>query len=168
MPAPQPVASAARFPSEYGQTPELKADIQSWDEVAERITAARNYLLASIGPTGDPYQRPIDGVFVEGALCFGGSPETRWVRNLQERPSVSISLPDDDHAVILSGRVELIDDPEAPLSIALAPANRAKYPQYYTDGILGDDFLPFWCLRPERVYAWSLTDFPARATRFDF
>ena len=167
MTAPQPTASAARFPSEYGQTPELIADIQTWDEVAARIEVARNYLLASIGPGGEPYQRPIDGVFVEGALCFGGSPETRWVRNVLERRAVSISLPDDDHAVILSGTAELIEDPDAEISVALTPANRAKYPEYYTEGILSE-FLPFFCLRPERVYAWSLTGFPARATRFDF
>jgi len=52
------------------------------------------------------------------------------------------------------------------LATAQAPASRAKYPQYFN----GDEpaaFHPFWCLRPARVYARSLTGFPARATRFD-
>jgi hypothetical protein len=69
--------------------------------------------------------------------------------------------------VIISGSVVLVEDPELDVSRALGPANRAKYPQYFSgDG--PDEFQPFWCLRPERIYAWSLSAFPARATRFDF
>lgn len=162
-----PRVTAARFPADYGQTPETLADLQAWDDVAERIAAAKNYFVATTTDDGAPYIRPVDGVFVDDALCFGGSPETRWVGHLQQRPAVSASLPDDDHAVILEGRVELVTDPDLPLSKQLMEANRAKYPQYF-----GDDaesgFLPFWCLRPSRVYAWSLGSFPSKATRFDF
>jgi uncharacterized pyridoxamine 5'-phosphate oxidase family protein len=162
-----PTASPARFPAEYGQTPETLEDLMPWEDVVERIAAARNYWLATTSDSGRPHLRPVDGVFVDGALCFGGAPETRWVQHLQARPEVSMSLPDDDQAVILEGTAELVSDPDLPLSVALAPANIAKYPQYFQ----GDEpaaFLPFWCLRPTRVYAWSLTGFPAHATRFDF
>ncbi len=162
-----PTATAARFPSEYGQTAESLAELLAWDEVAARIADARNYWLATLRPDGRPHLRPVDGVFVHDTLCFGGSPETRWVRHLQQHPEVSACLPDDDHAVILEGTAELIEDPNDPLGEAMAAANRAKYPQYFS----GEDatpLLPFWCLRPTRVYAWSLTGFPARATRFDF
>lgn len=162
-----PTATAAHFPSDYGQAAGTRGDLLDWDEVTERIAGARNYCLATLRPDGRPHLRPVDGVFVDGALCFGGSPATRWVQHLQHQPVVSASLPDDDQAVILEGRAELVEDPTDPLSIALAPANRAKYPQYFS----GDEptpFHPFWCLRPTVVYAWSLTGFPARATRFDF
>jgi uncharacterized pyridoxamine 5'-phosphate oxidase family protein len=162
-----PIASAAHFPTDYGQTAETRANLLDWREVAARIETARNYWLATTDSAGRPHLRPVDGVFVDGALCFGGSPRTRWVRNLQERPEVSASLPDDDHAVILEGRAELISDPDLPVSIALAPANRAKYPQYF-DSDAPSEFQPFWCVRPRRVFAWSLTDFPNAATRFDF
>ncbi|MEJ7719481.1 MAG: pyridoxamine 5'-phosphate oxidase family protein [Ilumatobacteraceae bacterium] len=95
-----PTAVAARFPSEYGQTPETTAELLDWDEVAERIAASPNYWLATTTDEGTPYLRPVDGVFVDATLAFGGSPETRWVRHLQRRPAASASLPDDDHAVI--------------------------------------------------------------------
>lgn len=167
MPTITPVSSAARFPTEYGQTPETRARLLEWGPIAERIAAARNYWLATIADAGHPYLRPVDGVFVESTLCFGGSPQTGWVRNLQARPEVSVSLPDDDQAVILEGAVELISDPTAAVAVAQGPANRAKYPQYFdSDGPA--EFHPFWCLRPRRVFAWSLTGFPNRATRFDF
>jgi general stress protein 26 len=161
-----PKVAPARFPAEYGQTDESRAQLQTWDEVAERIAAARNYWIATTTPEGRPHLRPVDGVFVEGTLAFGGSPATRWVRNLEQRPAISISLPDDDHAVVLEGDAEMVTDPNLPLSSAVTEANVAKYPQYFTDGV--PDFQPFWAVRPKRVYAWSLTGFPARATRFDF
>ena len=162
-----PTARPARFPAEYGQTDATRAELLDWSDVAARIAAARNYWLATIAAPGRPHLRPVDGVWVDDALCFGGAPETGWVRNLQARPEVSASLPDDDHAVILEGAVELVSDPALPVSVALAPANRAKYPQYFEQGA-PDEFLPFWCLRPRRVFAWSLTGFPNQATRFDF
>jgi general stress protein 26 len=160
-----PTASAARFPTEYGQTPETLADLLDWSDVAERIAASPNYWLATTTDDGRPYQRPVDGVFVEATLAFGGSPATRWVRHLQQRPQVSVSLPDDDHAIVLEGDAELVTDEHLPIAELVGSANATKYPQYHTDGA---PFLAFWALRPRRVYAWSLTGFPKRATRFDF
>jgi hypothetical protein len=164
---PTPRATAARFPAEYGQTPETTAELMAWDKVAERIAASPNYWVATTSEDGRPHLRPVDGVFVDDALCVGGSPETKWVRNLERRPEVSASLPDDDNAVIIEGRVELVTDPDMPVAVAAGPANAAKYPQYF-GGEEASPFRPFWCLRPRRIYAWSLTGFPTRATRFDF
>lgn len=161
-----PTARPAHFPSEYGQTPETLADLQDWDTVVARIAAAKNYFLATTTHDRRPYLRPVDGVFVDGTLAFGGSPQAHWVRNLQQRPDASVSLPDDDHAVILEGRVELVTDADHPIVAAVDAANVAKYPQYF-GGDGAREFHPFWALRPGRIYAWSLSDFPKRATRFD-
>jgi general stress protein 26 len=133
--------------------------------VADRIGASPNYWLATTTDDGRPHVRPVDGVFVDATLAFGGSPATRWVRNLQQRRAVSVSLPDDDHAVVLEGDVELVSTETLPLADRVRAANVEKYPQYFSDGAA---FLPFWALRPRRVYAWTLTGFPRRATRFDF
>lgn len=160
-----PAASPARFPAEYGQTPETSAELLNWSDVAIRIAESANYWLATTTDDGRPHLRPVDGVFVDATLAFGGSPATRWVRHLQQRHAVSVSLPDDDHAVVLEGDVELVTNEHLPISQLVGPANAAKYPRYHTDG---DAFLPFWALRPQRVYAWRLTGFPNRATRFDF
>ena len=161
-----PTITAARFPAEYGQTPETLAVLLDWRDVADRIAAAHNYWLATTTDDGRPYQRPVDGVFVDSTLAFGGSPQTRWVRHLEQRPEVSVSLPDDDHAVVLEGRAVWVTDPDLPIAAAVRAANVSKYPQYFAEA--GDEFSPFWALRPRRIFAWSLTGFPARATRFDF
>lgn len=101
------------------------------------------------------------------ALCFGGSPETRWVRNLQRDGRVSVNLGSETEAVILEGTVELITDADHPLSAASAAATKAKYPQYY-EGDEPQEFRPFGCLRPELAYAWTLAGFATTPTRWDF
>ena len=158
-------ASAVRFPNEYGTT--TPEDLIPWSYVEEKLRVASNYWLATVGPGGAPHSRPVDGVWVEGALCFGGSPETRWVRNLESNPAASVNLSSEAEAIILEGRAELITDPADPLSVASAVANKEKYPQYVELGMF-DQFHPFWALRPKTAYAWSLAGFPSRATRWRF
>lgn len=161
-----PSATAASFPDGYGQTDAMRAALLAWEDVAARIAGSPNYWLATTTDGGRPHLRPVDGVLIDATLAFGGSPATRWVRCLERRPSVSVSLPDDDHAVILEGDVVLVTDPGLTIADAVAQANAEKYPQHHGDAAPG--FRPFWALHPHRVFAWSLTGFPARATRFDF
>lgn len=160
-----PTATPARFPAEYGQTPAAMAEQLPWADIADRIAASPNYWLATTTDDGRPYLRPVDGVFVDATLAFGGSPAARWVRHLHARPAVSVSLPDDDHAIVLEGDVELVTDPDLSIAGFVSVASATKYPQYHTEE---SAFLPFWALRPRRVYAWTLTGFPNGATRFDF
>ena len=160
---------AARFPADYsvpgseGET----GDRIPWSYVDEKLRAASNYWVATVRPDGRPHTRPVDGVWVDGALCFGGSPETRWVKNLQRNPAISVNLSSEAEAIILEGTAELISDADHPLAVASTAASREKYPQYFEAGLLAE-FHPFWALRPRRAYAWSLEGFPSRATRWDF
>jgi hypothetical protein len=156
----------AHFPPEYGKS-DGQATLIPWSFVDERLRDALNYWVATIGPNNRPHVRPVDGVWVEGALIFGGSPETRWVRNLQRNPAITTSIGGYDEAIILEGDAELISDEQHPLSLPSREASLAKYPQYHPDGKL-PDFLPFWLFRPRRVYAWTLAEFARTASRWDF
>jgi general stress protein 26 len=164
----EPIGAApVRFPSEYGSP--NPADLQSWSEVEEKIRSASNYWVSTVGADGRPHARPVDGVWVDGALCFGGSPETRWARNLQANPAVSVNLGSEAEAIILEGVAELIADPSHPLAEASTAASKQKYPQYYGgENPVLEGFHPFWALRPRTAYAWSLEGFPSRATRWTF
>jgi Pyridoxamine 5'-phosphate oxidase len=139
----------------------------SWDFVEERLVAAANYWIATVGSAGAPHVRPVDGVWVDGALCFGGSPQTQWVRNLQRDARLSANVPDDDEVIILEGRGELVTDDAHPLADPSVRATRAKYPQYYEEE-QEPSFRPFWSLRPNMVYAWTLSGFPRNVTRWHF
>ena len=161
-------ATAASFPSEYGD-PGDPGERLPWSYVEEKLRAASNYWLTTTSPKGKPHARPVDGVWVDGALCFGGSPETRWVRNLQANPAASVNLASEAEAIILEGTAELVTEATHPLAEASSAANKEKYPQYYGgDSPMLEGFHPFWVLRPSRAYAWSLEGFPRRATRWDF
>jgi hypothetical protein len=157
---------SVRFPVEYG-TPGGPDTLLPWRWVEDRVRAAANYWITTVGPDARPHARPIDGVWVEGALCFGGSPETRWVRNLMANPSISIHLSSEAEAIILEGGVEYVTDPSHPLAAAATAASREKYPQYFA-GDESPPFRPFWALRPTTAYAWTLEGFPRGATRWDF
>jgi general stress protein 26 len=157
----------AEFPPDYGERGGDADELLPWDHVAQRLRDAPNYWLATASSKGLPHARPVDGVWVDGTLCFGGSPDTRWVRNLQENPALSVHLPSGEDVVILEGTAELVTDPEHPVADPSTAATRAKYPQYFS----GDDpmtFQPLWTLRPRAVYAWTLEGFPNRATRWTF
>jgi pyridoxamine 5'-phosphate oxidase-like protein len=153
-----------RFPPEYG-APGGPESLRSWRDIEPHLRAAANYWVTTIGPGGRPHARPVDGVWVDGALCFGGSPATRWVRNLLANPAISVHLSSEAEAILLEGTAEVVTDPAHPLAGPCMAASRAKYPQYYSTDM---PFRPFWMLRPTIAYAWTLDGFPRGATRWRF
>jgi hypothetical protein len=157
----------AAFPPEYGTRGGSDDEPLDWEGVAARLRDAPNYWVVTVAPDGRPHARPVDGVWVDGCLAFGGSPGARWVRNLQADLAASAHLPSGDDPVIVEGIAEYVDDPGHPLADRVASANRAKYPQY-VDPRVPHAFQPFWMLRARVVYAWSLAGFPKRATRWTF
>ena len=130
------------------------------------MRAASNYWITTVGPDARPHARPVDGVWVDGALCFGGSPETRWVRNLMANPAISVNLSSEAEAIILEGTALCVTDPSHPLAEPSMAASKQKYPQYYPGS--NTPFRPFWMLRPTTAYAWTLAGFPRGATRWRF
>jgi general stress protein 26 len=154
-----------RFPAAYG-TPGGPESLLPWSHVEERMRRASNYWIVTVGANARPHARPVDGVWVDGALCFGGSPQTRWVRNLMANPSISIHLSSEAEAIILEGTAEYVTDPAHPLAVPSTAASKAKYPQYFSG--TEPPFRPFWALRPATAFAWTLEGFPRGATRWCF
>lgn len=165
MPSEPRSARSVRFPAAYG-TPGGPGDLLPWSHVEERLRAAANYWVTTVGPDARPHARPVDGVWVDGALCFGGSPETRWVSNLMANPAVSVHLSSEREAIILEGTAEYVTDMSHPLAALSTAASRAKYPQYFSGG--ESPAHPFWVLRPRTAFAWTLEGFPRDATRWRF
>ena len=156
---------SVRLPPAYG-TPGGPDSLVPWSYVEERLRAAANYWITTVGPNARPHARPVDGVWVDGALCFGGSPETRWVRNLMANPAISVNLSSEAEAIILEGTAQYVTHSSHPLAAVSTAATKAKYPQYFS----GDEspFRPFWALRPTTAFAWTLEGFPRGATCWRF
>jgi PPOX class probable F420-dependent enzyme len=65
-----------------------------WSWAEERLTASRNYWVASSWPDGRPHAMPVWGIWHDGALWFSSSRQSRKARNLAADPRVAISIVD--------------------------------------------------------------------------
>ena len=163
--ASRPTADRPRIPAEYG-VPRTTKGLLDWDHLEQRLAKARVYWIATAGPDGQPRVRPVDGLYVDGVLYVGGSPETRWIRDLLANPQVAIHLDDATDVAILQGVAELLEHGAGPeLAVRLAAASTAKYPEY---GMTPDSYSgpgPI-AIRPRVAFGW--TSFPKDVTRFRF
>jgi hypothetical protein len=146
------------IPVEYGAPSRLLR----WSDVEARLEQALHYWLASVRPDSRPHVVPLDGVWLDGAWYFGGSPTTVKHRNLLANGNVAMHLEDATAATIVEGVCEVVQVDDA-TALRLAEQSKAKYgygppPDVYRNGV--------WRLRPARVLSW--TDLTADATRFTF
>ncbi|MCH8141515.1 MAG: hypothetical protein IH908_07955 [Proteobacteria bacterium] len=65
---------------EYG-VPENTDNLLPWSYVETRMTAAEHYWLSTVAPDHLPHTRPIDGMWLNDGLYFGGSVQSRWRKN---------------------------------------------------------------------------------------
>ena len=154
----RPRVESARLPREYG-VPRRKL---RWPDVAARLTEAEHYWLASTRPDGRPHTIPIDGLWHEDRMWFGGSAASIHHENLSASGAAILHVEDAMSPIIVEGTAELLP-PTREQATSLAGLSAQKYGY----GAPVEAFLvPMWRLRPERVLAW--TSFPADATRFVF
>ena len=147
----------------YG-IPKHKKGLLPWSHVSERMTKAKHYWISTVSPDGRPHATPVDGLWLDDHLYFGGSPETRRNRNLAANSAVCIHLESAMDVVILRGDAQELRADRS-LAVRLAEASRKKYgyapkPEQYekTPGM--------FVFRPRVVLAWK--DFPKDATRWRF
>jgi hypothetical protein len=155
-----PEVEALRMPADYGDTVALLA----WPDVRAQLVAARQYWVATNRPGGCPHVVPVDGLWVDDQLYYGGLPATVHVRTALADPHVTVHLPDPWSVVVVEGIVRLAK-PSTALAGRLADLANLKYADY---GITFDasSYIDPFALRPHRVRAWST--FPTDATRFTF
>jgi len=151
------------IPAEYGIT--KATEFVEWSRVEERLGADRLYWVVTVGRSGRPRVRPIDGLYVDGTIYVGGSPKTRWVHEMVENPHVTIHLDGTEEVLIVEGDAEVLTGIDEALSAALAAASNAKFPEYR----MTPDFYRAngaIAIRPRKVIAW--TDITRDPTRFRF
>ena len=157
-----PIASRPYFPPDYG-IPKDKKGMLPWSHVTERMTEANYYWICTVSPDGRPYATPVDGLWLDDKLYFGGSPKTRRNRNLAENSAVCVHLENGIDVVILHGEALELRAPERSLANRLSEASQKKYgygpkPEEYekTEGM--------YVFRPRVVLAWK--QFPKDVTRW--
>jgi general stress protein 26 len=144
----------AYFPEGY-VGPDGEAELLEWNYVEERMQSAKHYWLSTISVAGTPHTRPIAGMWLDGRLYVGGSPESRWVQNVALNPGVCLSLSEpeeSDKAVIIHGKVR-VRQADRDLSDRLVSVSNEKYGYGQTSEQYEGQ--PILELVPEVVLAWT-------------
>jgi general stress protein 26 len=130
----------------------------------ERLTKSRNYWICTSRPDGRPHSIPVWGFWLDGALYFGTARATRKARNLAHNPAISVHLESGDDVVILEGIAAEVDLNDKPIFQKLDAACRAKYKMPLM--VMPESVV--YRVQPRVVLAWTESDFPNNATRWQF
>ena len=158
-----PIVDRPKMPGEYG-LPKDKKGLLPWSYVVERMTEAMRYWICTVTPDARPHATPVDGLWLNDALYFGGSPETRWQRNLTRNASMNVHLENALEVTILRGEAHPPGKLDRSFTETLVKASKEKYgfamkpEDYEKSGI--------YMFRPRLVIAWK--NFPKDATRWRF
>ena len=135
----------------------------TWDDVAAKLAAARNYWLCTTRPNGRPHAAPVWGLWLDGAVVFGTDASSRKGRNLAARPSAVVHLESGDDVVVLEGTVRKLAGPD--VFARVSPAYAAKYAVDLEEAGSGG---ALYALAPAVALTWSESDYVATATRWEF
>ena len=109
----------------YG-IPSCPRGMLPWSFVEERMSAARDYWVATVLPTGRPHLTPVWGLWVEGIFYFGSEAQTRKARNLAANPNVAVH-PESEDVVIVEGVAETLADPDPQLAKRVFAASSLSF-----------------------------------------
>jgi len=158
----EPVVEQLDIPAVYGNPKTLL----TWAAIRKELEEAPQYWVATTRPDGRPHVVPRDGVWLDDAWYYGGSPETVHNRNLENNHEAVMHIGEGLTAIIVEGEAKHVRL-ELEIAQRLADVNNRKYSHYglntkadiyVTRGILE--------LKARRVLAW--TNLPENATRFLF
>jgi len=146
-----PTQRRPTFPG-YG-VPQEPAGMLPWAWADERLEAAHNYWVATVGP----HASPVWGLWRDGSFLFSCEARSRKARDLALDPRLVLHLESGDEVVILEGVAE---------PVAATEADVEEYERKYA-------YKPnpgegWYRVEPQRVLAWREQDYPGSATRFDF
>lgn len=139
----------------------------TWDEIASRFSAARNWWVTTAG-SGGPHAVPVWGVVVAGELSFYGEAGAVRSRNLALDPRLVLHLEDGDAPLIVHGTATNAGLAAGHLGAVAAYA--AKYTgdtdlQYLPGAPEVSDVLLF-AVVPKRAITWDLDAFETSERRW--
>src|SRR5919201_794233 len=109
----EPTRSRPLLPKGYG-VPASEAGMVAWSWAVEQLERARNFWFSTTRPDGRPHAMPAWAVWLDDALYFDGSPETRRGRNLALNPAIVVHLESSDHVVVLEAEsAKLVGPPRS-------------------------------------------------------
>jgi len=146
--------------------PDQGSGLLHWSWAAERLTAARNYWVASSWPDGRPHTMPVWGAWDDSTLWFTSAIDSRKVRNLRADPRCCVTTEDASDPVIIEGTARFATDTAAVQRVV--DLMNAKYHSGMTLDFLDPARNATIGVRPQRVFSMLHSDFTGSATRWCF
>ena len=146
-----------QLPQGYGVgDPQYGFEPIEWSWVASQMSEARNYWVATNRPSGLPHVVPVWGVWQNDRFHFFTDEDSLKARNIRRDPRAAVHLESGDQVVILEGELE-----SNPATAEIVSEYEAKYGMS-----LGDTPGNVYALNAAKVLAWTESDFPKTATRW--
>jgi hypothetical protein len=160
----QPAADRPQMPQSYGLLP-ATSGLLTWEEVENRLIAARNYWVCTTRSDGRPHVMPVWGIWQDECFYFGTDLKSIKGRNLLRNPYLMVHLESGDDAVILECRAERVNEPQLLKRVLMAYSE--KYGVFSDESELTSQTV-FFAAKPLKALAWRESSFPITATRWRF
>jgi PPOX class probable F420-dependent enzyme len=138
----------------------------SWDEALRRLNASRNFWLATIHPDGRPHVMPVWALWLDDALWFSSSLQSRKIRNLRLNPRCTLTNEDGAHPIVVDGVAEIVTDRDR--IAAFLAATNAKYAVDYRIDFLDPAVNATVRVAPDWAFALDEEHFTGSPTRWRF
>jgi len=129
----------------------LESVLLPWKWATERLTAGRNYWIATTRPNGRPHARPVWAIWFEDVLYF--STGSLASVNLASNPEITVHLEFDNDVVIVEG----VAGPVSDLSLVRRMVD--VYNQKYHWDVDPENLPgPFYAVRPRVAFGWVVDE----------
>ena len=157
-----PLASRLTLPAVYG-SPRHGRGLLKWSHIQTRMANAAHYwVCANDGRSS--HVTPVDGIWLDDRLYFGGDPGTKRQRLLRAHPQACVHLESAEDVVILYGEALEVSGVAPDIAARLEQASKAKYG--YAPPAAHYESNPISVFVPKHGLAW--TDLRKDPTRFRF
>jgi PPOX class probable F420-dependent enzyme len=147
----------------YGILPATEGTgLLSWSWAVERLTKSHDYWVVTTWPDGRPHVTPVWGAWLDDAVWFSCSGDSRKTKNLERDPRCSVATDNAYEPVILEATAERTTDTEK--IQAFTDAVNAKYETDY--GLAFYESNAVFVARPQSAFALDEADFPGSPTRW--
>ncbi|MEA2828455.1 MAG: hypothetical protein QOG43_2894 [Actinomycetota bacterium] len=137
-----------------------------WSWAEERLTASRDYWVATTWPDGRPHVMPVWAVWDAGYLWFSSSLGSRKARNLDADPRLTMTTDNALEPVVVEGTAERILDLDA--RRRFIGLSNAKYGTDYPVDFLDPEVNGTYRVTPVRAIGLVEADFTGSPTKWVF
>jgi hypothetical protein len=137
-----------------------------WSWAVERLAAAHDSWLATVGEGGRPHVMPVWTVWIDGALWFSSGLQSRKARNLEADDRCSVTTDDARNPVVVEGRACRRTDRRD--IAAFAAAVDEKYGTDYGAEFYDPAVNGVYRVAVERAFGLRESDFTGSPTRWTF